>query len=146
MDQGNKGEFHKADPRARSRMRWLLGLTVLVGVALLAGLQWWLSQLFGHPSTDFGAAQRALGRVLAALCFGFALVAFAFAAWLFRLAAATRAERRWPPSSMRTSSDVRIRYLTSADALVTQMRAGAFGLAVVALGLAAWGAWLLRAD
>jgi hypothetical protein len=45
---------------------------------------------------------------------------------------------------MRTSSDVRIRYLTSADALVTQMRGGAYGLALLALALFAWGGWLLR--
>jgi len=73
-----------------------------------------------------------------------AFVAICFAAWMFRLAAATRADRRWPPSSMRTSSDVRIRYLTSADALVTQLKAGALALVLTALALAGWGLWLLR--
>jgi hypothetical protein len=46
---------------------------------------------------------------------------------------------------MRTSADVRIRYLTSADTMVVQMKAGAFGLGLAALGLLGYGAWLMRA-
>jgi len=139
-EQRNNGEFHRADPAWRRRMQWLLGLTVLLGIGALLFLQAWLSKVGG----DAASAQHALARVLAFVCLGFALVAAIFALWLFRLASATRAERRWPPSAMRTSSDVRIRYLTSADALVMQMRAGAFALALTAIALGAWGAWLLR--
>jgi hypothetical protein len=43
---------------------------------------------------------------------------------------------------MRTSADVRIRYLTSADSLVTQLKAGAFGLTLLAVALVSWAAWL----
>jgi hypothetical protein len=43
---------------------------------------------------------------------------------------------------LRTSADVRIRYLTSADSLVTQLNAGAMALAVLAAALIGWGIWL----
>ena len=43
---------------------------------------------------------------------------------------------------MRTSADVRVRYLTSADALVAQLRGAAIALGVVALLLAGWAVWL----
>ena len=43
---------------------------------------------------------------------------------------------------MRTSADVRIRYLTSADSLVTQLKATAIALGVLALLLCAWAVWL----
>ena len=44
---------------------------------------------------------------------------------------------------MRTSADVRIRYLTSADTLVGQLKGTAVALAMLALGLCVWAAWLL---
>jgi hypothetical protein len=78
------------------------------------------------------------------LCIALGVASAVFALWLFRLAARTRAERRWPPSAMRTSADMRIRYLTSADSLVVQMKAGAFALALAAAGMLGWGVWLLR--
>ena len=43
---------------------------------------------------------------------------------------------------MRTSADVRIRYLTSADSLVTQLKATALALGILALLLCAWAIWL----
>ena len=126
-------------------MQLLLAAIVLLGAGALVALQMWLGGLRTQGG-DIAAYQRTLAEVLAGVTFVFAFVAAVFAAWLFRLAAATRAERRWPPSAMRTSSDVRIRYLTSADALVSQMKGGAIGLALLAIGLAAWGAWLLRSN
>ena len=144
-EQRNKGEFHRADPAWRRRMQLLLGATAVVGVLAVLGLHLWLSRMEGRMvAGDILAYERALHQVMAAVCIAFALVAAAFAAWLFRLAAATRSERRWPPSSMRTSADMQIRYLTSADLLVTQMKAGAFFLALVAMALVAWGAWLFK--
>jgi hypothetical protein len=142
-DQRHDGEFHRADPAWRRRMQLLLAAAVLLGAGALVALQMWLGGLRANGG-DIAAYQRAIAEMLAGLGLVLAFVAAVFSAWLFRVAAATRAERRWPPSSMRTFSDVRIRYLTSADALVTQMKSGAIGLALLALGLAAWGAWLLR--
>ena len=46
---------------------------------------------------------------------------------------------------MRTSADVRIRYLTSADTLVTQLKAAALALGILALALCAWAIWLFLA-
>ena len=143
-DQRNNGEFHRADPGWRRRMQWLLAVIAVLGLVAVAALNLWLSKLQGLSSGDPAAYQHAMYRAMAGMCIAFGLVAAAFALWLFRIAAATRAERRWPPSSMRTSSDVRIRYLTSADALVTQMRAGAFALALLAAALLGWSAWLLK--
>jgi hypothetical protein len=67
----------------------------------------------------------------------------AFAIWIYRMAKQTRLERRWPPAQMRTTQDVRIRYLTSADALVSQLMAVAVALAVFTVAITAWAAWLL---
>ena len=139
-EQRNNGEFHRADPAWRRRMQVLVVLTAVLGLGAVAWLHRWLGGIRGGPAE----LQQQLGSVLGGLCLVLALVAFVFGFWLYRLAAATRAERRWPPGSMRTSADVRIRYLTSADALVTQMKAGAFGLGLLSAGLAAWGIWLLR--
>ena len=141
-EQRNIGEFHRADPAKRRHMVWLLVATVIVAAGAFLALHLWLKQLIalGDPA----ATQHAVTRLLVAVCFVLALVGAVFALWLFRLAVATHNERRWPPSSMHTSSDVKIRYLTSADAMVIQMKAGAFALVVVALVLLAWGAWLLR--
>ena len=142
-DQRNDGEFHRADPAWRRRMQWLLGAIALLGVGALVALQLWLN---GRAQAgDPAAFHRALTHLIAVLTLVLAAAAAIFGIWLFRLASATKAERRWPPSAMRTSSDVRIRYLTSADAMVMQMRAGAIGLALLAAALAAWGVWLLRA-
>ena len=142
-EQGNNGEYHRADPARRRHVQWLLAATVLFGIGALVGLQSWLAHTLARTAGTPGAYEHALSHALGILCIALALAGAAFAAWLFQLAAATRADRRWPPSSMRTSSDVKIRYLTSADALVTQMKAGAVALVLLALALAAWGAWLL---
>ena len=140
-EQRKNGEYHRADPAWRRKMQLFLGVSVVVGIAALVALQMWMSRSIG---SDPEANQHVLSRVLAVVCLGLGLAALAFSVWMFRLAAATRADRRWPPSNMRTSSDVKIRYLTSADAMVMQMKAGAFALVVVAAVLLAWGAWLLR--
>ena len=125
-------------------MLGFLVASVLVGIGALVALQLWLDKVLARNGGDFVASEHAFRQAFALVCLFFALVAAGFAAWLFRLAAATRADRRWPPNSMRTSSDVRIRYLTSADALVGRMKAGAFALALAAVALAAWGIWWLR--
>jgi len=143
-DQRNNGEFHRADPAWRRRMQGVLAVSALLGLAAIAALYVWLSRMDARLGAgDLFGYVRALNLVMAGVCVAFGLAAAAFATWLFRLAAATHAERRWPPSSMRTSADMQIRYLTSADVLVGQMRAGAFALALIAIGLLGWGAWLL---
>jgi hypothetical protein len=139
-DQRNTGEYHKADPAWRRRMQVLLVLSLAAGLGLLGLLHWWLARNAHAPDP-----MRSLYIGLGAVCLLLGLVAAVFAIWLYRLAAATRAERRWPPSHMRTSADVRIRYLTSADSLVAQMKAGVFVLCLAALGLLGYGAFLLRA-
>ena len=144
-DQRDNGELHRADPAYRRRMQVLLAITVVLGLAVLAALYFWLERQGSRVSAgDLFGYERSLRQALAGLCIVLGLAAAAFALWLYRLANATRAERRWPPSHMRTSSDMRIRYLTSADLLVVQMKLGAFALALAALALVAWAAWLLR--
>ena len=139
-DQRNDGEFHRADPARRRQVQWLLAATLLLGVGGIAWLLAWMGRTHGDPAAFANALTRSLG----VPCVVLALAGVALATWLFRLAAATRAERRWPPSSMRTTSDVRIRYLSSADALVAQMKGGAIELGLLSLALGALGAWLLR--
>jgi hypothetical protein len=143
-DLRNDGEFHRADPAWRRRMQGLLVVIALLGLAAVAALHLWLSKLHGLSAGGLADHQVSLYRVMGGMCIAFGVAAAAFSLWLFRIAAAARAERRWPPSSMRTSADVRIRYLTSADVLVTQMRVGAVALAVLAVGLFGWSAWLLK--
>ena len=138
MDQPNTGEIHRADPGYRRMMwRWF-AVAVVGGVVALVSLNLWMESMRG--SADFFAW---LQRVLAGVCLLFAALAAASGLWLRGLAAATARDRRWPPTAMRTSQDVRVRYLTSADALVAQFRAGAWGLFAAAAALAAWAAWLL---
>jgi hypothetical protein len=143
-DHRNTGEFHKADPAWRRRMQGVLAATVVFGIGGLVALQLWLRRMSARMSRgDLFGFEHSLHQVLGVLCLLLGLTGLVFAIWLFKLAAATRAERRWPPSRMRTSADVRIRYLTSADSLVVQMKGGAIGLSIIALGLLGWGGWLL---
>jgi hypothetical protein len=140
----DNGTIHRADPQYRRRMQMWLVVCSIAGAILLACLVWWLSQLTQVMSQgDVDAYQRWLQRLMAGICLLLAAAAAGFAFWLQRLARATKAERRWPPASMPTSADMRIRYLTSADALVTQLQAGAWGLFALAFALAAWATWLL---
>jgi hypothetical protein len=143
-EQRQNGDYHRADPATRRSMIGLLLVMVALGIAGLFGLSYWLDRMHSLAAGDMVAYQKSLAHALAALCFVLAVVALCFAAWMFRMASATRADRRWPPSSMRTSSDIRIRYLTSADALVSQMKAVSFALVLAALALAGWALWLLR--
>jgi hypothetical protein len=141
-----EGEIHRADPAYRKQLWGWFAFSVLAGAVLLFALDRWLAGLRAGFTADQGVAfEASVRRVLACVCLLLAALAIAFGAWLQRLAAATRRDRRFPPVAMRTSQDVRVRYLTSADALVTQFRAGAFGLYAAALGLIGWAAWLLFA-
>jgi len=143
-DQGKNGEFHRADPAWRRRMQLLLAFCIVAGVGALLLLWYWLSGLATSGAAESpGGFDRPLQQALAGVCIGLGLASAAFSWWLFHLASATHAEKRWPPASMRTSSDMRIRYLSSADRLVSQMKAGAFGLALLGAGLIGWGSWLL---
>jgi hypothetical protein len=138
------GDFHRADPAYRRTMQIWLVACVAGGALLLLVLNVWLDRLYStlaHSNLD--AYQHWMNRLLAGLCVLLGIGMAAFGLWLQGLARQTRQERRWPPSAMRTSTDVRIRYLTSADALVQQMLAGAWLLWLLAAGLAAWAGWLL---
>jgi hypothetical protein len=138
------GEFHRADPAYRRQMQVFLGLTIVVGALAVIGLQVWLRRLGAHAQVgDLASYQAWLNRLLGALCLMLGAVAAGFAFWLRRMAVDSRAERRWPPSNMRTSADVRIRYLTSADTLVSQLQAAALVLGLLAVILCGWGGWLL---
>ncbi len=145
-NEDRQGEFHKADPAYRRQMMVVLAVVVVLGVAALIGLQIWLAKLGARAGAgDLLSYESWLNRLLAGLCLLLAASAAGFGLWLMRTAQATRLERRWPPTSMRTSSDVRIRYLTSADALVSQLKGGSLVLFVLALLLGAWSIWLFRA-
>lgn len=140
-----EGEIHRADPAYRRRMWAWLAFIVVAGALALFALQLWLGTLRAGMAADGGQAFGLwVHRLLAGLCVVIAIAAIAFGAWLRRLAEATRRDRRWPPNAMRTSSDVRVRYLTSADSLVTQFRAGSVVLFVAAAMFLAWAAWLVR--
>jgi hypothetical protein len=139
-----EGEIHRADPAYRRQMWTWFALTVVAGAIALFALDRWLDGLREGMAVDQGVRfEQGLHRLLAGVCLLFAAAATGFGLWLRRIAEATRRDRRWPPAAMRTSQDVRIRYLTSADALVLQFRMGAFALFALAVGLAGWAAWLL---
>ena len=142
-EQRQNGEYHRADPAYRRQMQLFLGLTVVVGIAALAALHLWLRKLGASGGAiDLFTYTTWLNRLLGGLCLVLGVTAAGFAHWMYRVAMASKAERRWPPSSMRTSADVRIRYLTSADSLSDQLRAGAFAIGLIALLLLAWAIWL----
>ena len=142
--KGQPGEFHRADPQYRRQMQWLLLALVLGGLVAIVLLHFWLGRL--GASGDFIAYGVWLNRLLAGLCLLLGAAIAGFASWIYRIAVSTQRERRWPPSSMRTSADVRIRYLTSADALVSQFKASAAALGLLAAGLFAWAIWLFTSS
>ena len=142
--KGQPGEFHRADPQYRRQMQWLLLALVLGGLVAIVLLHFWLGRL--GASGDFIAYGVWLNRLLAGLCLLLGAAIAGFASWIYRIAVSTQRERRWPPSSMRTSADVRIRYLTSADALVSQFKASAAALGLLAVGLFAWAIWLFTSS
>jgi len=142
----HSGEFHHADPAYRKQMMIWLVLSVVVGAIFLFALQQWLSHLFATVgASDPYRMMIWLQRILAGLCLLLAAAGAGFALWIYRIAKLTRLERRWPPSGMRTARDVRIRYLTSADALVSQLMAVAIGLTLFSVAVALFAAWLMRA-
>jgi hypothetical protein len=141
----HSGEYHHADPAYRKQMMTWLWLSVVVGAIFLLALHQWL----GHLSATIGAADPYrmlvwLQRILAGICLLLAASGGGFAVWIYRAAKQARLERRWPPSAMRTARDVRIRYLTSADALVSQLMAVALTLTLFSVAVAGFAAWLLR--
>jgi len=139
-----QGEYHRADPAYRRQMIGWLAFTVAAGAVTLYALNRWLHALQSGMGMDAGVTLETwLHRLLGGTCLLLAAAAAAFGLWLRRVAAQTQRERRWPPSGMRTSQDVRIRYLTSADALVAQLNAGGAALLLLAAVLVAWGGWLL---
>ena len=142
----NNGEYHRADPAYRRQMQLFLALTVVGGLVAVFALQVWLRKLGAHANAgELATYQAWLSRLLGALCLLLGTAAAGFALWLRRMALDSRSERRWPPSNMRTSADVRIRYLTSADTLVAQLLGTAIALGVLALLLCGWGLRLLVA-
>lgn len=144
-EQRNSGDYHRADPAYRRQMQFWLAATCVIGALALIGLHLWLRSLTAAAAHgDISTYQAWLNRLLAGLCLLLAATAAGFGQWLYRMARASKRERRWPPVSMRTSADVRIRYLTSADSLVVQLKAAALALAALAVMLAAWAVWLLK--
>jgi cation transport ATPase len=144
-EQRHSGEYHHADPAYRKQMTILLVVSVVVGAIFLLALQQWLA----HLSATLGASdpyrlQSWLQRILATVCVVLAVSGAGLALWIYRVGKQTRLERRWPPSAMRTTRDVRIRYLTSADALVSQLMLLAGTLSVFSLILLGFALWLLR--
>ena len=138
------GDFHRADPGYRRQMQVFLVLTLVVGLVAVVALQLWLRKLGANARFgDLASYQDWLHWLLAGLCIVLGTAAAGFSYWLFRMAQATRSERRWPPSSMRTSADVRIRYLTSADTLVSQLKGTALALSLLSVALCAWAGWLV---
>ncbi len=140
------GEFHRADPAYRRSMRALLVACIVVGAALLVVLNVWLNRLYSTLAhVDLVSYQVWMNRLLAGMCLLLGVGMAVFGLCLQGQARQSRAERRWPPSSMKTSADVRIRYLTSTDAFLRQLQAAAWALWFLAVALIGWAGWLLFA-
>jgi hypothetical protein len=141
----HSGEYHQADPAYRKQMIVLLVACVVIGAIFLFALQQWLS----HLTATLGGSDPYrmlvwLQRILAGVCLLLAASGIGFAVYIQRMGKQARLERRWPPSAMRTTRDVRIRYLTSADALVSQLMVLAVALVVFSVVVIGFAFWLLR--
>ena len=141
----HSGEYHHADPAYRKQMLALLAACVVIGGISLFALQQWLN----HLSATVGGSDPYLmlvwlQRILAGVCLLLAAIGIGFAIYVHRIGKQVRLERRWPPSTMRTTRDVRIRYLTSADALGSQLTVLVVALVLFSLVLIGYGFWLLR--
>ena len=140
------GQIHRADPVYRRTMQVWLAVCVVGGALALAALNVWLGRLNATLlNANIDAYQLWMNRLLAGLCLLLGIAMAVFGLWLHRAAGQSRLERRWPPNGMKTSNDVRIRYLTSADTFLLQLQATAWVLWLVALVLLAWAGWLLIA-
>lgn len=140
------GEIHRADPAYRRRMQAWLGAIGAAGATGLLALNLWLERLNATLSrVNVDAYQLWIGRLLAGMCLLLGLGMAVFGLWLHRMALQSGRERRWPPSAMKTSTDIRIRYLTTTDSFVQQLQAAAWTLWFLTLVLFAWAGWLLLA-
>ena len=140
------GDIHHADPAYRRSMRAWLMASIVGGAALLVVLNVWLNRLYSTLArADLVSYQVWMNRLLAGMCLLLGIGMAVFGIWLQGMARQSRRERRWPPRSMKTSTDIRIRYLTSTDAFVRQLQTAAWALWLLAVALTGWAGWLLFA-
>ena len=144
QESSGGGEIHRADPDYRRQMIvWLL-VTVVAGAIGLFALVRWLEGLRSQPGMGDPAEMALwLQRLMAGLGLLLATGSAGLAHWLHRTAARTRIEKRWPPKDLQTTSDMPVRYLSSADAMARQLRTGSLVLAGLALAIAVWAGWIL---
>jgi len=130
-------EIHRADPRLRRQA--LLGLLVAVagGGLLLWWLQGWLARLApGHPETLGTLLWSAVGA-----SFLTCAVSLAAATMLWRIASATTAEGRFPPTRLSTLRDVPVRRGEAARRSAGACRALALTIATAGVAAVAWLLW-----
>lgn len=140
------GEIHRADPAYRRSMRAWLAACIVGGAALLVVLNLWLNRLYSTLAhADLVSYQTWMNRLLAGMCLLLGIGMAVFGNWLQGMARQSQRERRWPPRSMKTSTDIRIRYLTSTDAFVRQLQTAAWALWFLAVALTGWAGWLIFA-
>jgi len=144
QESSGSGEIHRADPNYRRQMiAWLL-VAVVAGAIGLFALVRWLDGLRSQAGMDNPAEVAAwLQRLMAGLGLVLTAGSAGLAHWLYRTAGQTRLEKRWPPKDLQTTSDIPVRYLSSADAVAKQLRTGSLVLAGLALAIAVWAGWIL---
>ena len=138
------GEIHRADPDYRRQMIvWLL-VTVGAGGIMLFALVHWLGELRSQPGMD-NPEQVAvwLQRLMAGLGLLLAAGSAGLAHWLYRTAESTSREKRWPPKDLQTTSDMPVRYLSSAEAKARHLRLGSRVFTVLAIAMTVWASWLM---
>jgi hypothetical protein len=137
-------EYHRADPAYRKRMLILLAVVFVAGSLGLFGLRAWLAGLsVSLARTDPVAYGLSLQYLLTGICLSLAATLAGFGLWLHRVAKAASLERRWPPSSMRTTVDIPVKRLKAADAMASRCRVMAAVLGVCVFALCAWAGVLL---
>lgn len=137
------GEIHRADPGYRRQMLVWLVVAILAGGIGLYALVRWLDELRNSTGQDPRELGIWLQRLMAGLCLLLAAGCAGLAHWLHQVAVRTFAEKRWPPKDLQTTSDMPVRYLSAADGVARQVRAGSMAFAVLAALIAGWGAWLM---
>lgn len=137
--QGGGGEVHRADPDYRRQMIiWLLAAFVSGSILLFVLVRWLGGLSSGAAGHDPAELSIRLQQLMAGLCLLLAAGLAGLAHWLHRAAGQTLQEKRWPPKDMQTTTDVPVRYLSSAEAVARQLRLGVLAFAVLAAGTAAW--------
>lgn len=135
-------DIHRADPRYRRMAAVALIAAVLIGSVVLLALDAWLDALVIGVESQPNAALSGLRLLFLGIALSLILPLLALALWLRATSLRVRSERRYPPRTARTVSDVPVRSDAAALRMARMLSALAGACVLFAGALVAWALWL----